>query len=57
MPEPVTKTDLLATQQELRASIDKFQASLDRQARQLTIRFGVMWAVAIWFLVILLKRC
>jgi len=64
MPELATKSDFLATrsdllamQQELRASIAAYQASLDTQAQQLTIRFGIMWAVAIWFVVILVKRC
>jgi hypothetical protein len=55
MPEHLTKSDLMTTQQELRASIEEYKASLDRQARLLTIRFGIMWAVGICVLVIIVK--
>jgi hypothetical protein len=59
MPELVTKTDLLATQQELRASFAAFQtelnANLEILTLRLTLRFGVMWAAAIWALLIIVK--
>ena len=55
MPELATEADPLTTQQELPAGIAEFQASLDRQVQQLTIRFGIMWAVAICVLVVIVK--
>jgi hypothetical protein len=59
MPELVTKTDLLATQQELRASFAAFQtelnASLEILTLRLTIRLGIMWALAMWAVVIIVK--
>ena len=55
MPELATKADLQAMKHELRASIAEFQASLDRHVQQLTIRFAIMWAVAIRNLLIIVK--
>ena len=70
MPELATKadvlaikTDLRATEQqlqtELRASFSALEAELrgrfEIQTLQLTLRFGVMWAAAIWFLLIIVK--
>jgi len=59
MPELVTKTDLLATQQELRGSFAAFQtelnANLEILTLRLTIRLGVMWALAMWAVVIIVK--
>jgi hypothetical protein len=57
MPELATRADVLAMKQELRACIAEFQASLDRQAQQLTIRFGVMLVVSVAVAAIILKRC
>ena len=57
--------ELRATIQELRASIggsrefragfSDLNAHLEIQILRLTIRFGVMWALAIWFLLIIVK--
>ena len=59
MPELATKADLLAMEQSLRGSFNAFQtelnAGLEIQILRLTIRFGVMWAFAIWLLVIIVK--
>jgi len=34
----------------------RLRASFEILTLRLTLRFGIMWAVAIWFLVITLKR-
>jgi len=43
-------------QTELRTSVTELRASFEILTLRLTLRFGIMWAVAIWFLVITLKR-
>jgi hypothetical protein len=55
MPEPVTKTDLLAVKQDL-LSLHGVHSSLERMTLQLTVRFGVMLAVGGAALVMLLKH-
>ena len=61
MPELATKDDVLAIRSDFLAIEQRLLASMAASFEiltlRLTIRFGVMWAVAIWFLVIILKRC
>jgi hypothetical protein len=59
MPELATKADLLAMEQELRVSFSaletEFRARLEILTLRLTIRLGIMWAVAMWAVVIVVK--
>ena len=51
MPELLTKTDLLATSQDVQDAFHNFEQSLhdslERFTLQLTVRFGVMMAIAV----------
>jgi len=56
MPELAAKGDMLAIRSDLLATEQRLRASFEILTLRLTLRFGIMWAVAIWFLVITLKR-
>jgi hypothetical protein len=47
MPELTTKTDLLVTKQQLEASMEMLML-------RLTLRFGIMLAIAIYFIALIL---
>jgi hypothetical protein len=59
MPELATKTDVLAIRSDLLAMeqrlLSKLHACLEILTLRLTLRFGVMWAAAIWALLIIVK--
>jgi hypothetical protein len=59
MPELATKTDVLAIRSDLLAMeqrlLSELHACLEIQTLRLTLRFGVMWAAAIWALLIIVK--
>jgi hypothetical protein len=48
MRQLATKADLLAMKQEL-------QTGLRNSPLRLTLRFGIMWAIAVWAIVIIVK--
>ena len=56
MPELAAKGDMLAIRSDLLATEQRLRASFEILTLRLTLRCGIMWAVAIWFLVITLKR-
>jgi len=58
MPELATKTDVLAIRSDLLAMeqrLSELHACLEILTLRLTLRFGVMWAAAIWALLIIVK--
>jgi hypothetical protein len=55
MAELVTKTDLLATKQELQSSITELRHNMDTQTLRLTVRLGAMVVVAIGALATIMK--
>lgn len=65
MPELATKADLLAMEQRLRASIraspeirtelTDLNARMEILTLRLTIRLGILWALAMWAVVIVVK--
>ena len=66
MPELVTKAELLAMEQRLLATIRAFQTELRTGGSQrdaflelvilrFTIRLGIIWALAIWIFLIIMK--
>jgi hypothetical protein len=59
MPELATKTDVLAIRSDLPAMeqrlLSELHACLEMQTLRLTIRLGVMWALAMWAVVIIVK--
>ncbi len=55
MAELATRSDLLALKQDLLATEQKLQNSIETQTLRLTVRFGAMLVVAIGTLATLLK--